>query len=278
MIKKFTSCLLLTLISFVLMLSYSNAKYYSKTIAQIWETNFAAFNVVDPGSEKLYFSIGGQSSDNENSIFDNKAILNYNSTNDRWTNWLGSGTNKGEKVTIAITFVSPVTISTMRIYYFVDHQGCDLPRAIDLSYVDYYTQETIVVHNGDSIENIDKNFEPTTDYVYTTAIDPWDTVFREKPSSGTPLFPVYYMDSNGDGTQENVDVTKSSSNDAPYSQVYFDRDSNGNVNRVTTNQLTLVMHTASDWYMGLTELAIDWTFIYDEFKEQLGDSYWYGRI
>ena len=278
MIKKLSSCLLLLLTSLVLTLSYSNAKYYSETVMQIWETNFADFNVVDPGSEKLYFSIGGQSSDNENSIFDDNAILNYGSTNDRWTNWLKSGANKGEKVTIVISFVSPVTISTMRLHYFVDHQGCDLPRALDVSYVDYYTKETVVVHNGTSLENIDKNFEAATDDPNTSDIvDPRDSIFRTY-SGASSKFPVYLMDHDKDGVATNVDVTKSSYYDAPYSQVYFNKDSNGNINRVTTEQMTLVMHTATDWYMGLTELAIDWQFIYSEFQEQLGDSYWYGKI
>ena len=268
---KISTTFLMVLTTFIMMSAYTNAKYYSKNVSQIWETNFAKFNVVDPGSEKLYYSIAGQSSDNEQSMFDNDSRLVFGDTQHRWTNWMSTGENKGEDVTLALTYVSPVTISKMRIYYFVDHQGCDLPLSMDVSYVDFYSQEVVKVYENTSLNDVDKNFEAATDRT---------SIFREFKGTSSDM-PRYYMDYNLDGVKENtnvVDVSDNANYDYPYSLVCFDKDANGNVNRITTQKITIVLHTAPDWYMGLTEIAIDWRFIYDEFDAQLGSSYWYGKL
>ena len=293
MIKKIASCMLLLLTSLVLMLSYSNAKYYSKSIAQIWETNFAAFNVVDPGSEKLYYTIGGQTSDNPQSMFNGDSRLTYNSYNGsnaeshRWTNWSSTGANKGEKVTIVLTFVDFVTISKLRLYYFVDHQYCDLPLALDMSYYDDDTKQTVDVLLNASLEDIDRNFDKATDR---------DSIFRTWVGSGTIpsssiVYPVYYMDHDYDGVKKDVDIIAEARKDTgtsftgdnryfdyPHSIIYFNKDSEGNVNTVKTNKITLVLHTAPNWYTGLIEIAMDWKFVDDVLVETLGSSPWYGLI
>ena len=278
--KLLLTMLMLSLSSFVLLNTFTNAKYYNNIITQILETNFAAFNVVDPGNEKFYYSIGGQSSDNEASMFDGDATLIFdgnNATSYRWTNWLESGANKGEQVTIVISFVSPVTISTMRLYYFVDHVGCDLPLAVSLSYIDYDTNKNVELYSNAGLESVDKNIDVATDDPSTPQVDPRDSIFRQQLGNNC-LHPVYYMDKDGDGTKENTRVTASSNYASPYSILYFNKDSEGNVNRVRTQQLTLIMHTAPDWYMGFTEIAMDWSFINEQHREKLGDSPWYGII
>lgn len=256
----------------VLLSSKTNAKYYSEVITQVWKTNFTLYGEVNPDNVKFRYTIDAQSADNPPSMFDGNDKLNYNDSkyeNDlknRWTNWSDSGTNKGEDARIVIGFVKPVYVTAIRLYYFVDSNGCDIPRDLSLSYVDANTKQTVSVINDVSLENLNNSFTAATDRT---------SIFR---TQGSGLAPRYYDKATG----ANYDCIQMSGGTyiqivPPYTTIHFKDDKS----QVAIDSFEISMQAGDDWYIGLTEMAIDW--IFTDCDPATGDlsadaSPWYNNI
>ena len=260
--RLFVACLCLISIALVAINSITNAKYYTSIITQVWKTNFTYYGVVNPGDVKFRYTIDAQSADNPSSMFDGNVALNHkeasaaNDTKNRWTNWSSSGTNKGEDARVLITFVKPVYVSVIRLYHFLDNAGCDLPRDISLVYTSN-TGESITVLNDEPLENLERSFEKANSR---------DSIFRTGDSN-----PIY----NVNGVDKNY-TSLEYYDEAPYTTIYFDEGK-----QVCLTSFEIHMQAGAGWYIGLTELAIDWIFA-DYFTNGgvLSEccSYWYGKF
>ena len=264
-LKKY-GIFILSFISLVVIVcsSMTNAKYYTQIIEQVWKTNFTYYGVVNPGDVKYRYTIDAQSADNPSAMFDGNIELNHKEANwannlkNRWTNWSDSGTNKGEDARILISFVRPVYITTLRLYYFVDNNGTDIPRDITLKYTEHPTSNSITVIEDKSLEELTNSFSKAS-----TA----SSIFRS--TGGTPVYSVNGVDTAFTG--QDFYATP------PNTTIYF----NDEKSRVCLSSFEIYMQAGSNWYVGLTEMAFDWIFAdYDPNTEKLVEcsSTWYGRM
>ena len=263
--KLCTYLLCLTSISAIILTSYTSAKYYSENVEQVWKTNFTFYGEVNPGDLKFRYTIDAQSADNPPSMFDGNIELNHdeanytnNSLKNRWTNWSSSGTNKGEDARLIIGFVRPVYVTAIRLYYFVDNGGTDIPRDITLKYTEYPSSNFITVIEDKGLEELNNSFSKASTK---------SSIFRS--SADTPTYSVNGVDTTFTGN--------SSYATPPNTIIYFKDDKS----QVCLTSFEISMQAGDNWYIGLTEMAIDWIFAdYDPNTEKLADcsSTWYGKI
>ena len=276
--RLFVACLCLISIGLVVINTFTNAKYYTTIVTQVWKTNFTYYGVVNPGDVKFRYTIDAQSADNPPSMFDGNEILNHNeadaanNTKNRWTNWSSSGTNKGEDARIIISFVKPVYMKAIRLYYFLDNAGCDIPRDLTVSYVASETGKSINVINDKSLTELDNSFDVASSSGRTS-------IFRDQSGGVNSGGPLYY----DKATQKDVSYVQTNSSggyvnmEPPYTTVYFKSDKS----QVCLTSLELHMQAGENWYIGLTEFAMDWIYAdYDPNTDVLEDnsSPWYGSF
>ena len=264
-------------IGIVALNSITNAKYYTTIVTQVWKTNFTYYGVVNPGDVQFRYTIDAQSADNPPSMFDGNEILTHNeadyenSKKNRWTNWSSSGTNKGEDASIIVSFVKPVYLTTIRLYYFLDNSGCDLPRDISLKYTSSDTSNSTTVLNDKPLEDLNNSFDVATSSGRTS-------IFRSQSGGTNSGAPLYY----DIATQRDINYVQTNSSgyvnlEPPYTNIYF----NDSHTQVCITSLEISMQAGEGWYIGLTELAMDWIFAdCDPNGSDVASnsSPWYGRL
>ena len=269
-----------TICGLIILSSKTNAKYYSTIVEQVWKTNFTYYGVVNPGDVKFRYTIDAQSADNPPSMFDGKPTLNHNewnaSTSDknRWTNWSDSGTNKGEDARIVIGFIKPVYVTAIRLYYFVDNGGCDIPRDISLSYVSSETGKSIEVINDVSLNDLNNSFSVATNSGRTS-------IFRDINGGVNSGAPIYYDIKTGTDINYTEEVYGGWTihDEAPNTTIYFKEDKSP----ACITSFDISMQAGEGWYIGLTEMAVDWIFAdYDYSTNPSGlaanSSPWYDKL
>lgn len=264
--KLCTYLLCLTSISAIILTSYTSAKYYSENVEQVWKTNFTFYGEVNPGNVKFRYTIDAQSADNPPSMFDGNIELNHeeakwdNSLKNRWTNWSSSGTNKGEDARLVIGFVRPVYVTAVRLYYFVDNGGTDIPRDITLKYTEYPSSAFITVIEDKGLEELNNSFSKASTK---------SSIFRT--TSDTPTYSVNGVDTTFTGNSRYATP--------PNTIIYF----KDNKSQVCLTSFEISMQAGEGWYIGLTEMAIDWIFAdYDYSTNPSGladnSSPWYDKL
>lgn len=224
------------------------SKFVFNQSGVFWRTNFAKFTNV---TEDVVLGITGQSADTPSSLFDNKATFILNdSTLNRWTNWSETGANRGETVGLHMTFGGMVTLSKVRLYHFVDHRGCDLPISIQVNYENEDGQIVTIINS--KIEDLERNFD-VADTTYGR-----NSLLRDY-NNGNPLIPAYKVD----GTEYYYESGKTVA--TIYTNCYFDE--------IETNNINIILQCNTNWYIGLLELAMDWSYISGS-----GKSYWCDKL
>ena len=167
--------------------------------------------------------VDGTSADNIKTLNDGSVTYDGSDTKYRWTSWSANAADKGAPVTMTIMFSEQLTFDQIKLYHFIDANGCDFPESITMSYykagVDGYTALT----------------EPKD---YTTSIN-WSDAVRNSRTG------VYTMKING----TSVTFVYTYKGTAPCSTLNFNQP-------ISANSISITFDAPAGYFVGLMEIQV----------------------
>lgn len=255
--KKIFKLFCFVLVAFISITSQTLAKYVSTESKVIWKTQFSSYTVSQ--NKDINTFIVGKSSDNESSLIDGNAVFRTDqgggTDSSRWTNWYSSDEGRGKEAEIHLFFAKTTTISVVRLYHFIDHNGVDLPTSISFSYVNE-NDEVVELVNA-PLTSFTRNFDVGLKNNGQTR----SSIFRKYGTVEDTNAGGYYSSSwTNDIPRYNINgvdtifVSQKGEVVAPYTEYNFGET-------VTTDTIIIKMQANENWYLGLIEIAMDWKFV-----------------
>lgn len=167
--------------------------------------------------------VDGTSADNIKTLNDGSITYDGSDTKYRWTSWSSDNADKGAPVTMTILFSEQLSFDQIKLYHFIDANGCDFPESITMSYYKAgaggYTEVT----------------EPND---YTTSVN-WSDAVRNSRTG------VYTMKING--TSATFVYTYKGA--APCSTLNFNQP-------ISANSISITFDAPAGYFVGLMEIQV----------------------